>query len=681
MRSRRPSALWRPDSLVASGRGVVAGILDVSATAEPALRRPAVPHFRGTAVRLARAESAPDPMDRDAVAAWVGTDGAPTAIDLFAGAGGLSLGLRDAGFRVLVGADSDRLAVESHEANIGGLGYRGDLSDADELLELLAGWGITTVDLIAGGPPCQAFSRAGRSRLRELVLDGARSVKDPRAHLWTSYVRVVEALRPRAVLMENVPDLAAWDDGAILIGFLESLQTLGYRAEARVLEAWRYGVPQHRSRLFIVGLLDDRGFDWPLEESVVPTLRDAIEDLPAVACAQRRDAMIYWGEPDSELARRLRRDVPAEQRLTVFDHVTRDVRPDDAEAFALLPEGGTYEDLPSRLQRYRTDIFSDKYKRLEWGGLSRSITAHLAKDGYWYIHPEQHRTLSVREAARIQTFPDWFRFAGEPTHRYRQIGNAVPPLLAEALGRAIAAALSRSQPAYGTLRTGGLAEMRFRDELLEWHTRNRRAYAWRQGGADPWHVLMAELCLARTRADRVPRLFAELKQLAPTAQSMADRAEEALDVLVSLGLGTRAANVIDCARVLVDVYGGRVPNDDLELQTLPGVGDRVSEAVLCFGFGRRAVLLDTNTARIVGRLHGRSDAKRRWQLRLDLHALAGVEGPDAAFNHALLDLGAQICRAKIPACGLCPAAERCAAAYSDEPRQGDSQLALDEMTV
>src|SRR5213078_103641 len=111
------------------------------------------------------------------------------------------------------------------------------------------------------------------------------------------------------------------------------------------------------------------------------------------------------------------------------------------EAFALLRPGQTYEDLPHRLRRYRADIFSDKYKRLEWNELSRSITAHLAKDGYWYIHPDQDRTLSVREAARIQTFPDWFRFAGEPSLRYRQIGNAVPPLLAERIADALHVAL------------------------------------------------------------------------------------------------------------------------------------------------------------------------------------------------------------------------------------------------
>lgn len=638
------------------------------------VRRPAVPHFRGAPVHLPRADDGPDPADPESVAAWVASQGQPTAIDLFAGAGGLSLGLRDAGFRVLVGADSDPLAVETHEANIGGLGFCGDLSQVDELLEVLLGWGIRTVDLIAGGPPCQAFSRAGRSRLRELVATGARSKQDPRAHLWTAYAKVVDALRPKAVLMENVPDLAAWDDGAVLIGFMESLRRLGYHVEARILEAWRYGVPQHRSRLFIVGVTDDLEFVWPEPITQVPTLRDAIGDLPAVGAAQRREMVRYWAESASSLARRMRRDVPDDTRDVLYDHITRDVREDDAEAFALLPEGGTYEDLPPRLQRYRTDIFSDKYKRLEWDQLSRSITAHLAKDGYWYIHPEQHRTLSVREAARVQTFPDWFRFAGEPTHRYRQIGNAVPPLLAEALGRSIVRSLTsrerlRAAPAHR-------GHSGFREELLRWHAGNRRDLPWRPS-ADPWHVLIAELCLRRTPDGRIRSAYDALVGLAPTPQALVLAGADGEVLLQDMGLPRRSAeNLMDCAQVLVDVYGGSVPDQELELQTLPGVGDYVTQAVLSFGFGRRAVLLDSTTLRVVGRLLGRSERHRRWQHRLDLYSLAGEDGPDAAFNAALLDLAVLTCRSSVPQCDRCPLIARCVHRSARE-RAATRQLAFD----
>ena len=132
-------------------------------------RRTAVPHYRGSDLRLSRHTAAPDPADLEAVKAWVRSAQGPTAIDLFSGAGGLSLGLRDAGFSVLVGADSDVRAVETHTANLGGLGYVGDLSDPAELIDHLDGWGITEVDLVAGGVPCQPFSRAGRSIIRSLV--------------------------------------------------------------------------------------------------------------------------------------------------------------------------------------------------------------------------------------------------------------------------------------------------------------------------------------------------------------------------------------------------------------------------------------------------------------------------------------------------------------------------------
>jgi DNA (cytosine-5)-methyltransferase 1 len=219
-------------------------------------RRTAVPHYRGVDLRLPRNAHAPDPTNLKGVRAWVRNAPRPTAIDLFSGAGGLSLGLRDAGFSVLLGADWDARAVETHEANLAGLGYVGDLSDPSELLDQLEGWGITSVDLVAGGVPCQPFSRAGRSMIRNLVAHGVRTADDPRAELWQGYMTVVSKLKPRAVLVENVPDLPAWDDGAVLMGFYESLRQLGYSVEARVLDAFQYGVPQHRARLILVGLRD-----------------------------------------------------------------------------------------------------------------------------------------------------------------------------------------------------------------------------------------------------------------------------------------------------------------------------------------------------------------------------------------------------------------------------------------
>src|SRR4051794_21334743 len=180
--------------------------------------RTAVPHHRGIDLQLRPADGAPDTADLDGVRSWVRSARRPTAVDIFCGAGGLSLGLRDAGFSILLGADWDARAVETHTANLGGLGYVGDLSDPQELVDQLDGWGINDIDLVVGGVPCQPFSRAGRSMLRNLVATGARSPDDPRADLWQAFMTVVGHTRPRGVLVENVPDLPAWDDGSVLMG-------------------------------------------------------------------------------------------------------------------------------------------------------------------------------------------------------------------------------------------------------------------------------------------------------------------------------------------------------------------------------------------------------------------------------------------------------------------------------
>lgn len=623
--------------------------------------RTAVPHHRGANLRLDPHPDAPDPGDLASVHRWLAGVTGPTVIDLFAGAGGLSLGLQQAGFSVLVGADSDPFAVETHTANLGGLGYTGDLGDPADFIDHLDGWGVQTVDLVAGGVPCQPFSRAGQSRIRELVATGLRSEDDPRASLWRSFITIVERLSPRAVLIENVPDLPSWNDGAVLISLFESLRGLGYYVDARVIDCFAHGVPQHRARLFVVGTRDPEPFAWPTPKPRATTLREAIGDLPPVPGGQRAEQLRYRKPASERLStfqRRMRAGLRGAEREVIHDHMTRAVRDDDMEAYQLLGEGQTYADLPERLQRYRSDIFTDKYKRLAWDELSRTITAHLAKDGYWYIHPSQHRTLSVREAARIQTFPDRFRFAGQPSHRYRQIGNAVPPMMAEALGESIRAHLEAPAGRRIT-RSATRDEGWVRRELLGWHSDHRRDYPWRAAGLEPWHVLMAEVCLHRTRADQVVPVFEALLRLAPTPEAMFDNSAAALEVMQSLGLRWRSENLVHIAETLIDLFDGEVPDDDLGLRMLPGVGDYVAQAVLCFAFDRRAVLLDTNTMRIVGRLNAR-ESKRRWQLRLDLFQLAGPSGPDAEFNYALLDLGALVCRAGKPRCEVCPLRAGCA---------------------
>lgn len=623
---------------------------DKNAAADHSKRKSVLKGYRGIRVRLDPHTKAPDPVNLKGVREWVQLAEHPTAVDLFCGAGGLSLGLTDAGFNVLVGADNDSLAVETHLANIGGLGYLGDLTDPTDFLNHLDAWGIGEIDLVAGGIPCQPFSRAGRSKIRSLVQSGLRSEDDPRTFLWRSFISVVDKLRPCAVLLENVPDLAVWNDGSILVGFRESLRALGYVTNVRIVNAFDHGVPQHRARLFVVGLREGKRFEWPENNQVQYNLCDAIGDLPQVPPAQREERIPYGG-PSTNLQKRLRKGVRDLDRGWIYDHITRDVRPDDAEAFALLKPGQTYKDLPVHLQRYRSDIFTDKYNRLRWDGLSRTITAHMARDAYWYIHPDQNRMLSIREAARIQTFPDWFRFAGEPSHRFRLIGNAVPPLLAEAIGRKLKETVLGEDHSIA-------GERDFRDDLTRWHASNIRVFPWRSG-ADPWHVLMAEVCLRRTRADQVVPVYKALTELAQTPKEMLMNLEYVRDAMRSLGLNWRAENMIEIARMIVERHDGQVPDSTEELLQLPGIGDYVANAVLTFAFGRTAVLLDTNTERIVKRLRGLVKVNR-WQLRSEIYDLAGPSGSDANFNYALIDFAAMICRPKNPLCAECPVNHRCA---------------------
>ena len=142
----------------------------------------------------------------------------------------------------------------------------------------------------------------------------------------------------------------------------------------------------------------------------------------------------------------------------IYDHFARPVRQDDLEAFRMMKADTRYSDLPKRLRRYTTDHFDDKYKRLDLKKPSRTITAHIARDGYWYIHPTEHRTLTMREAARIQSFPDRFRFAGTPSHAFRQIGEAVPPLVGRAIGKSLLQSLAQPKRSSHSMRTRDVSQ-------------------------------------------------------------------------------------------------------------------------------------------------------------------------------------------------------------------------------
>lgn len=438
--------------------------------------------------------------------------GAVLGMDLFSGAGGLSLGLTNAGIEVVFGVDHYEYASRTHAAHFPGMSVDWDLSNADDVERLAGIIERCGIDVLAGGPPCQPFSRAGRSGIRHLVEKGGREPHDARRDLWRAYLEVVLLARPKAVVMENVPDMALDDEMFILRSMIEELEQIGYSVEAKIVEAWHYGVPQLRNRLILVALRDNILFTWPEESSLKVTLGNAISDLPEVEGGWRPDGGADgWSEysgPTTEYQKLMRRGVPDDQQGRVYDHITRPVREDDREAFEIMTPETKYSDLPDHLRRYRDDIFTDKYKRLDENDLSRTITAHIAKDGYSYIHPRQPRTLTVREAARIQSFPDHFRFDGPPSAAFKQIGNAVPPRMGEAIGRTVLESLERGQ-------VKKASAIRVSEYLADWYRDLRddeMLFPWAKSGSR-WKTVLGELLLERASRRNIRTLWPVLRDM------------------------------------------------------------------------------------------------------------------------------------------------------------------------
>ncbi|HEY0151170.1 MAG TPA: DNA cytosine methyltransferase [Longimicrobium sp.] len=368
-------------------------------------------------------------------------------LDLFCGAGGISWGWAQAGFRPVASVDSDVAALRSHEWNFGetdALTLNRDLGTfTPEALGDLLPLRDRSPFAIVGGPPCQGWSRAGRGKIRSIRGVATELLDDPRNQLYRRFLQHVAHFRAPVCVMENVPGMLSIQGVNIANAVAKNIEDLGYNCTYQVVNARWFGVPQDRERLIFLGIRRDSGLQLTINSIRAfagrfrrklgigsgTTVYDAIADLPPIAHGSSEDPMIYLRKAGRPLGyTRLMREACNPKLVT--DHITRAHNEQDLEAFSTMTEGMLYVDLDPRFKRYRDDIFKDKYRRLYWDRPSWTVTAHLAKDGYSHIHPGQQRTLSIREAARLQSFPDSFRFFGNIGDRFRQIGNAVPPLMA-----------------------------------------------------------------------------------------------------------------------------------------------------------------------------------------------------------------------------------------------------------
>ena len=582
------------------------------------------------------------------------------AADLFSGAGGLSLGLQQAGVRVVISADHDPRASETHRHHFAGLTLDLDLSDASNVEELADVIRKNRIDVLAGGPPCQPFSKAGRSRIKGLVRSGSREPHDERRDLWRSFLEVARLAQPRAIIMENVPDMALDREMFILRSMFLELGLLSYSVQARVLEARRYGVPQLRRRLILVALKGGLDFHWPEESTRKITLLNAISDLPPVKGGWRpsggANGWARYRGPITAFQRQMREGVASGDAAKIYDQITRPVREDDLEAFKLLEKDMPYSELPERLKRYRDDIFDDKYKRLDGHDVSRTITAHIAKDGYWYIHPDQHRTLTVREAARIQTFPDWFRFAGAPSSAFHQIGNAVPPLLGQAVGEAVVSALR--SPAASRPSTEEVSKV-----LADWFLgRKVTKYPWLRS-SKAWSVIVGETLLPRASNVVVSSLWPLLQEVDTPSKTLGSK-KMIEEILSWIGREDKGDELLDAAQRLTPTS----PNGEAQEAQLVETQLRevlpsglVDLAELADAEGEEPIIAAASAVRAATRFGGgRFASRNRWtDGRIEVASLVGYGSNARAAHLGLLELGAEICTPQDPECESCPLAHWC----------------------
>ncbi len=383
-------------------------------------------------------------------------DSRPTCVDLFAGAGGLAEGFRQAGWRILCAVDNEPYAAETFRLNFPDASFFEEDISRLRPAKLLKDGGLRPgeLDCLLGGPPCQSFSYNNHER----------SASNRRAKLFEQYLRIVEKLRPKTLVIENVPGMLTIGNGRIVSEIRTKLAELGYEADIKILFAEDFGVPQERRRVFVIATrlgwedsLFPRGTHGPSAKPSEEANRyvhrwtprngrkarplvsvwDAISDLPPMRNGDGRRELPYRRKPRTDYQKWTRRG-----SRKIRDHVAHHLTDGMLKRIRTIPEGGDWRDIPRRLlpagmKRARKNDHTKRYGRLSRMGLCCTILTKC--DPHWgsYIHPLEDRTITVREAARLQSFPDRFQFCSLISKQYEQIGNAVPPAMAKQIAQSL----------------------------------------------------------------------------------------------------------------------------------------------------------------------------------------------------------------------------------------------------
>jgi DNA (cytosine-5)-methyltransferase 1 len=361
-------------------------------------------------------------------------DGIPVAVDLFSGAGGLTEGLKNAGFLVVSAVEKDLSAAETYSTNHPEVNLiKKDIKELDTA-SILRGTGVTRrkVDLLAGGPPCQGFSVSNMK---------TRNMRNPNNQLIYEFLRIAKEMNPKWVLLENVAGLRLFKERMVVDELIGSFNALGYKMGSVVLNAANFGVPQNRERIFFIGTRTKSKIDLveklgKLTMGNPLTVEEAISDLPELENGNSTCEIQYAKSPQNEYQRKMREKV----NMMVKNNLVSKNSTLVLERYLYINQGENWQAIltkrPDLMANYKdpSRCHSGIYRRLLQDKPSIVISNYRKN---MLIHPIQNRGLSVREAARLQSFPDHFVFKGTLIHQQQQVANAVPPLLGEGVAREI----------------------------------------------------------------------------------------------------------------------------------------------------------------------------------------------------------------------------------------------------
>lgn len=337
-----------------------------------------------------------------------------TCLDLFSGSGGLSRGFYDAGYNILLGVDFDEMALKTFKKNHGSAeAMKLDLFNHENIkvIEKFIKSSYINLDVLVGGPPCQGYSLAG-----------PRDKEDKRNNLYKAMVKIADTLKPRAVVLENVPGLLRLYDGKGAKSIINDFTKIGYNMKAQILYAPDFGIPQIRKRVFFVGLLNsDKEFEFPkptFDKAHYVSCEDAIGDLPALYNIYGEEEQEYSLPALTSYQKMMRK-----RSEVLYNHVGTIHEEKTIKLISMIPEGKNYKSLPEE--------YSSQFKYHEaltrYHSKKPSLTINTGHRSHF--HYKHNRIPTVRESARLQSFPDDFIFYGNKSQQYKQVGNAVPPLL------------------------------------------------------------------------------------------------------------------------------------------------------------------------------------------------------------------------------------------------------------